>query len=82
MSVTGRKFANPVWVANDVYFSNNSLKVRCRGRCFVCDWRGPVRKAKVPDDLDVKLTRAGHLARIDALKHAARVHRWSPVEGS
>jgi hypothetical protein len=79
---TKRNPAIPVWIANDIYYSAGSLKVRCRGRCFVCDWRGPVRKAKVPDDLDVKLTRAGALARIDALRHADRKHRWTPATGS
>jgi len=68
---------NPVWIANDVYYSSGTLKVRCRGRCFACPWRGPVRKSKVPDDLDVRLTRAGYLARDDALTHADGAHGWT-----
>lgn len=70
----------PIWVANDIHYANGQLGLRCRGRCTVCGWKGPVRaQPSVPDDLDVKQTAVGAMARNDALRHAETRHKWHPA---
>jgi len=66
----------PVWVANDMYAMHGELRLRCRARCSLCVWRGPIRMGKVPDSMRPSQSHAGQTAATDALRHAERVHDW------
>lgn len=70
----------PVWVANDIGASLGTLRLRCRARCSICEWRGPVRHGNVPDSLRPSESHQGKTAATDALRHAERVHDWSPSD--
>jgi len=71
---------SPVWVANDIYGHAGTLKLRCMGRCSICAWKGPVRDGNVPDSLMPSESHQGKTAATDALRHAHRVHDWSPSD--
>ena len=68
----------PVWVANDIYARHGELKLRCRPMCSMCTWRGAIRIGDVPDSMRPSESHAGSTAAADALRHAERVHDWSP----